>query len=103
MATRSDAEANVSFYGVGLDDLIGEAGNITRPYLAHVAAKDGLVTPEAQAKFVPVLGKHTKASVHVYQDQDHAFAPVGGKRPEEPTSELQSRMRPSFAVCSLKQ
>src|SRR3546814_9820339 len=106
MATRSDAEANVSFYGVGLDDLIGEAGNITRPYLAHVAAKDGFVPPEAQAKFVPVLEKHPKASVHVYQDQDHAFARVGGKhydrRSEEHTSELQSLMRISYAVFCLK-
>src|SRR3546814_11920574 len=78
MATRSDAEANVSFYGVGLDDLIGEAGNITRPSLAHVAAKDGFVPPEAQAKFLPVLEKHPQANVHVYPDPDHAFAPVAG-------------------------
>ncbi|HEY9566503.1 MAG TPA: dienelactone hydrolase family protein [Thalassobaculum sp.] len=101
MATRSDAEANVSFYGVGLDDLIGEAGNITRPYLAHVAAKDGFVPPEAQAKFVPVLEKHPKASVHVYQDQDHAFARVGGKHYDRAAADLANGRTRDFLAAAL--
>src|SRR5258707_878187 len=33
MATRSDSDANVSYYGVGLQDLLGEAKNIKKPLL----------------------------------------------------------------------
>lgn len=88
MATRTSSDANVSFYGVGLDELIGEADKISAPYLSHVAEKDGFVPPEAQARFVPVLEKHPQATVHVYAGQDHAFARVGGKHYEKASADL---------------
>ena len=50
MATRSDADCNVSYYGVGLDALVGESSNISTPYLSHIASEDGFVPPDAQEK-----------------------------------------------------
>ena len=88
MATRSDADANVSFYGVGLDELIGEAEKISKPYLCHVAEKDGFVPPEAQETFVPVLEANRHATVHVYKGQDHAFARVGGQHYDKASADL---------------
>lgn len=88
MATRSDAEANVSFYGVGLDELLGEAEAITNPYLSHIAEKDGFVPPEAQAKIVPAFEAHPKITAHVYAGQDHAFARQGGAHYDKAAADL---------------
>lgn len=88
MATRSDADANVSFYGVGLDELVGEADKITSPYLCHVAERDGFVPKEAQDTFIPVLDANAHATVHVYAGQDHAFARVGGDHYDKVSADL---------------
>ncbi len=101
MATRSDADANVSFYGVGLDDLIGEADAISAPFLAHVAANDGFVPAEAQGKFVPVLERHPKATVHVYAGQDHAFARVGGQHYDKASADLANGRTRDFLAAHL--
>jgi carboxymethylenebutenolidase len=79
MATRTDADCSVSYYGVGLDELLGEAGNISRPLLMHVASKDQFVPPEAQEKIKAGLSGHPQVSLQVYEGQDHAFARVGGE------------------------
>ena len=38
-AARTDADCSVSFYGVMLDSLLGEAGNIRKPLMMHIAEK----------------------------------------------------------------
>ncbi|MBM85356.1 MAG: carboxymethylenebutenolidase [Rhodospirillaceae bacterium] len=79
MATRTDADCNVSYYGVGLESLLDESGKINTPYLSHIAAKDGFVPPEAQAAINARLRGHPHCTVHTYDDQDHAFARLGGE------------------------
>lgn len=79
MATRSDADANVSYYGVGLDALLGEAGGITKPLLMHIAEKDKFVPPEAQKKILDALLNKPGITLHVYQGVDHAFARISGE------------------------
>jgi carboxymethylenebutenolidase len=78
MATRSDADCNVGYYGVGLDELLGEANAITRPLMLHVAEKDEYCPPEAQAKLRDGLGSHPQATMHFYPGMPHAFARAGG-------------------------
>jgi len=78
MAARSDADANVSYYGVGLEGLLGEAGAIKAPLILHIAEKDKFVPPEAQAKIAAGLKGHAQVAVHVYPGVDHAFARRGG-------------------------
>lgn len=78
MAARSDADCNVSYYGVGLEGLLDEAGNIRAPLLVHIAEKDKFVPAEAQAKILAGLKGHPKVTCHVYPGVDHAFARVGG-------------------------
>jgi carboxymethylenebutenolidase len=79
MATRSDADCNVGYYGVGIEALLDEAANVKNPLLLHIAEKDKFVPLEAQAKIRRVLNEHPHAEVHVYPDVDHAFARVGGE------------------------
>jgi carboxymethylenebutenolidase len=77
MATRSDSDANVGYYGVGLGDLMGEAGKISKPLMLHIAEQDGFSSPEEIAKVQKGLAG--KADIHVYAGRDHAFARQGGE------------------------
>ncbi len=77
-ATRTDVDAAVSYYGVGLDSLTAEAEKITRPLLMHVATEDGFVPKEAQAAIHAALDNHPQITIHDYEGRDHAFARVGG-------------------------
>jgi len=88
MATRTDADCNVSYYGVGLDELLGEAGNISKPLLMHVASQDQFVPPEAQEKIKTGLAGHSQVALHVYEGRDHAFARVGGEHYDAAAAEL---------------
>ena len=88
MAARSDAECNVGYYGVGLDELLGEAANITKPLLLHVASKDQFVPAEAQEKIKAGLAGHAQVTLHVYEGQDHAFARVGGEHYDKAAADL---------------
>jgi carboxymethylenebutenolidase len=78
MATRSDADCNISYYGVGLEGLLGEAGNIKAPLILHIAGRDKFVPPEAQAKILEGLKGHAQVTCHVYPWADHAFSRRGG-------------------------
>jgi carboxymethylenebutenolidase len=78
MAARSDADANISYYGVGIEGLLGEAGGIKAPLILHIAERDKFVPPEAQAKILSGLSGHGQVAVHVYPGVDHAFARMGG-------------------------
>lgn len=88
MAARTDADCNVSYYGVGLEGLLDEASDITTPYMSHIAAKDGFVPPEAQAAIKDGLGGHAQCTLHVYGEQDHAFARVGGEHYDQAAADL---------------
>jgi carboxymethylenebutenolidase len=78
MAAQSDADVNISYYGVGLDGLLGDAGAIKAPLLVHIAERDRFVPAEAREKIVAGLAGRPDVAVHVYPGVDHAFARMGG-------------------------
>jgi carboxymethylenebutenolidase len=78
MATRSDADVNISYYGVGIDGLLGELPHVTKPLLVHIAANDQFVPPAAQAKVVEAVQGNPLVHAYVYPNADHAFARVNG-------------------------
>ncbi len=75
-AQGTDADANVSYYGVGLEGLLGTP--LRAPVLAHIAEKDKFVPPEAQAAIQAGLAGNPMATVMVHPGVDHAFARIGG-------------------------
>src|SRR5262245_3453332 len=79
MATRSNADCNVSYYGVGIENDLNEASAITKPLLMHIAAEDKYQPKEAQEKIKTALGRNSGVTIHVYAGCDHAFARVGGQ------------------------
>src|SRR6476646_8953448 len=78
MAEQSDADANISYYGVSLDNLLGDLGKVTKPLVVHIADNDEFFPPEGRAKVVEAVKGHRQISAHVYPNADHAFARVGG-------------------------
>lgn len=78
MATRSDADVNVSYYGVGIDNLKAEFKNIKAPLMLHIAEKDEYVPPAAQDAIINALEDNEWVDAFIYPDVQHAFARVGG-------------------------
>ena len=78
MATRSDADANVSYYGVMLDNLTGEFDNITAPLMLHIAEKDEYVPPSVQETVLDALEDNEWVDAFIYPGVQHAFARPGG-------------------------
>ncbi|MBU0800777.1 MAG: dienelactone hydrolase family protein [Alphaproteobacteria bacterium] len=78
MAARTNIDCAVSYYGVGIDQLLGETDNIKRPLLMHIAAEDKFLPKDAQSKIVAAMEKNYNVTSHVYDGVDHAFARVGG-------------------------
>ena len=71
MSSRSDADCSISYYGVGIQDMVGEKDGITRPLLMHIASEDQFVDKAAQTKILEHLGDHTHVTTHVYDGCDH--------------------------------
>ncbi len=78
MATRSDADVNVSYYAVGLDALVPEFENIQAPLLVHIAEKDEFASPEIIEKVLDGVEDNAFIDAFVYPDVQHAFARVKG-------------------------
>jgi len=78
MATQSDADVNISYYGVGLDNLLGDIGKISKPLVLHVADQDEFFPPEGRAKLVAGVKGQRQVACYVYPDANHAFARLGG-------------------------
>lgn len=79
MAIRSDADCNVSYYGVMLDALAGEFRKVGHPLLMHIAENDRFVPKEAQGTVLAAVMPNPKVKAHVYPGVDHAFARVDGQ------------------------
>ena len=55
-ATRTDADAAVSYYGVGIENRVAEEEKLTHPLMLHVAEEDQFVPKTAQAVILDLLG-----------------------------------------------
>jgi len=88
MAARSDVDASVGYYGVGLENLLAEAKNIGSPLMLHVAGKDKFSSPAAQKKVLEGLGDNPHVTLHVYENCDHAFTRVGGEHYDAGQAEI---------------
>ena len=87
-SVRTDANANVGYYGVGIDTMLGEQGNMKSPLMLHVAVEDQFVPKDAQKKVHDGLAGNDKVTIYDYDGQDHAFARKGGDAYRKEAAEL---------------
>ena len=95
-ATRTDVDAAVSYYGVGIDARVVEAEKLSRPLLLHIAEEDGFVPKAAQAVILQALKNHPLIEIHTYPGRDHAFARVGGEHYNEADAKLAAGRTQTF-------
>jgi carboxymethylenebutenolidase len=78
-ATRTDIDAAVGYYGVGIEKHVGEADKLADPLLLHIAEEDQFVPKEAQKLIIASLKNHPQVEIFTYPGRDHAFARKGGE------------------------
>nr|WP_294811845.1 dienelactone hydrolase family protein [uncultured Sphingomonas sp.] len=95
-ATRTDSDATVGYYGVGIDNLLGEKHAIANPVLLHIAGADHFVTADVRAKMHEGLDDHPKVTLFDYPGEDHGFAAEMGKRRSEAAAQLADARTEAF-------
>ena len=95
-ATRTDVDASVGYYGVGIDGLLGEAHAIAHPVLLHVPQEDHFVDKAAQVRMHKGLDDHPKVTLYDYPGEDHGFAAEFGQRRSEESAKLADERTAAF-------
>ncbi len=95
-AARTDADATVGYYGVGIDELLREKDAIAHPLMLHIPTEDGFVDKETQAKMHDGLDDHPKVTLYDYEGLDHGFATEFGKRRNEESATLADKRTAEF-------
>jgi len=97
-AARTDIDASVGYYAVGIDGLLGEKHAIANPLMLHIAGADHFVQADAQARIHAGLDDHPRVTIHDYPGEDHGFAAeIGNRRSEEAAALADSRTEDFFA------
>ncbi len=97
-AARTDVDASVGYYGVGIDGLLGETHAIAKPLLLHIPQEDHFVDKDAQAAMHTGLDDHPKVTLYDYPGEDHGFATeFGDRRSDAAAEQADSRTAAFFA------
>jgi len=100
-AARTDVDASVGYYGVGIDGLLGEKHAIAHPVLLHVPEEDHFVDKDAQTAMHAGLDDHPKVTLFDYPGEDHGFATEFGERRSDEAAELADRRTADFFAAHL--
>ena len=95
-AARTDINASVGYYGVGIDGLLGEKNAIAHPVMLHIPTNDGFVDAATQAAMHAGLDDHAKVTLHDYEGLDHGFAAEFGLRRNEEAAQLADSRSDAF-------
>ena len=97
-AARTDSDATVGYYGVGIDELLREKHAIAHPLMLHIPTEDGFVDKDTQKAMHEGLDDHPKVTLYDYEGLDHGFATEFGERRSEDAAQLaDSRTAEFFA------
>lgn len=95
-ATRTDIDASVGYYGVGIDEMLHEANAIAKALLLHIPTADGFVSPAAQEKMHAGLDDNPHVTLFDYEGLDHGFAAEHGQRRNEAGAQLADQRTADF-------
>jgi carboxymethylenebutenolidase len=95
-AARTDCDASVGYYAVGLPNILHEKNAIARPLMLHIAGADHFVDEAAQRAMHEGLDDHPRVTLHDYPGEDHGFAAEMGQRRSEEAAKLADRRTEEF-------
>ncbi|MEO1046542.1 MAG: dienelactone hydrolase family protein [Pseudomonadota bacterium] len=95
-AARTDINASVGYYGVGIDGLLHEKHAIVHPLMLHVPTADGFVDAATQKAMHEGLDDHPRVTLHDYEGLDHGFATEFGKRRDKDAAQLADSRTATF-------
>ena len=95
-ACRTDSDATVGYYAVGVNEMLDEAKAIANPLMLHIPQEDGFVDKDAQKAMHEGLDDHPKVTLHDYPGLDHGFATQFGDRRDEEGATLADKRTADF-------
>ena len=101
MATQTDINASVSYYGVMIETMLEEGKGVRQPLMLHIAEEDQFVPKAAQEKIKSALGKNPKITIHTYPGAQHAFARGQGMHYDAAAAKLANQRTAEFLKESL--
>jgi carboxymethylenebutenolidase len=96
MATRSDVDAAVGYYGVELEKYLEEVHDIRMPLILHMAALDKHADANVRAKIIKATSRNPAITIYVYEGVDHAFARVNGQNYNKEAADLANKRTADF-------
>lgn len=102
MAARTDIDAGVGYYGVGIDAMLNEAGKIKSPLLLHIAEEDAYVDKAAQAKIHQALDGNAQVTLIDYAGVDHGFTRKGGQHYDQVAATKANETTLNFLKTNLR-
>ncbi|MGE3809314.1 MAG: dienelactone hydrolase family protein [Gemmataceae bacterium] len=72
-AARLELDAAIGFYGVKIDEYLGELGNVRCPLMLHLGGKDHYNPPDKVAKIRAACAPNEQISIYEYPEADHGF------------------------------
>jgi carboxymethylenebutenolidase len=95
-AARTDVDASVGYYAVGVDAMLNESHAIANPLMLHIAGDDGFVAKDAQAAMHAGLDGLPKVTLCDYPGLDHGFATESGNRRDDAGATLADNRTDAF-------
>lgn len=100
-AARTDIDATVGYYAVGIPDLLRESHAIAHPLMLHIAGADHFVSSEAQQQMHEGLDDHPKVTLIDHPGVDHGFATETGARRSPEAAEKADAATAAFFAANL--
>ena len=100
-ACRTDIDCAVGYYGVMIDQMLGESHAIANPLMLHIPTADGFVSPAAQKAMHDGLDSNRHVTLHDYDGLDHGFAAEMGNRRNEVGAQLADARTMAFFAAHL--
>lgn len=101
MAAHSDADCNISYYGVGLVEMLGDVPRIKNPLLLHYAELDKYMNGDALKSVAAAIAKNSKTESYIYAGVEHAFARINGEHFDASAAKLANERSLAFLKKNL--
>ncbi len=96
MASRTNTDCDVSYYGVGIENSLDELASIKTPTILHLAGEDEFVPAEARSLIADAFNYHPGVTLYTYGDANHGFARVGGQHYSQQAATMANKRTKEF-------